>query len=512
MIGRVSSLLIVALATAPGMASPLAGRAATPQAADARALLRPAVDAMGGEQRLAGLQSLTLDVVGHNLALEQSERPEGPWLTIYHQRLEVRDYAHDRRWMQNQQRSWVNPSWSTPMAQVAAGDVSAMAVTAQGTMRWARGAPALVKTKDETFALAPERVLLTARAAADLRAQPDATEQRVRQNVLAFTWRELRVRLYLNAWTHLPTMVEVVRPDSIWGDETERRWFSFWTLEHGGLLYPRQTSVEVNGQPSGDDTVQTLVVDGEIDEAKFAIPDDVRAAAQAAPPAAGLPGLHVDESRVVALTDWLAQVPGGFNVEFVRQPDGLVIVEATTTSAYSEEILKLAAARYPGVPIKAVVTTSDAWPHIGGIREYVARGIPIYALDLNVAILSRLIAAPRTIEPDALARRPRTPLFHPVSTRTAIGTGDTRIELLPVRGETGERMMIAWLPGAHALYSSDLIQRTRQPGTFFMPEMLMETRATVAREGITGIERVFGMHLPPTPWADVLAAIDAAVR
>jgi hypothetical protein len=30
--------------------------------------------------------------------------------------------------------------------------------------------------------------------------------------------------------------------------------------------------------------------------------------------------------------------------------------------------------RYPGVKVKAVVTTSDAWPHLGGVREYVARG------------------------------------------------------------------------------------------------------------------------------------------
>jgi hypothetical protein len=47
-----------------------------------------------------------------------------------------------------------------------------------------------------------------------------------------------------------------------------------------------------------------------------------------------------------------------------------------------------------------------------------------------------------------------------------------------VRGEIGERMMIAWFPGA--------------------------------REGVTGIDRVFGMHLTSTPWADITEAIAAA--
>ena len=97
------------------------------------------------------------------------------------------------------------------------------------------------------------------------------------------------------------------------------------------------------------------------------------------------------------------------------------------------------------------------------------------------------------------------------SKRMTIGTGDTRVELFPVRGETGERMMLAWLPGAKVLYSSDLIQPGR-PGTntFFMPMMLAEVEAAVRREGITGVELVFGMHLTPRPWADVLAAIAAA--
>jgi hypothetical protein len=164
------------------------------------------------------------------------------------------------------------------------------------------------------------------------------------------------------------------------------------------------------------------------------------------------------------------------------------------------------------VPIKAVVTTSDAWPHISGIREYVAAGIPVYALDLNVSILSRFVKAPHTLAPDRLQKQPKAPLFRPVTSKTVIGTGDTRIELFPVRGEIGERMMLAWLPGAKVLYSSDMIQRA-SPGRaapFFMPLMLMEVETAAAREGVSGIERVFGMHLTPTPWSEVLAAIKAA--
>jgi hypothetical protein len=44
----------------------------------------------------------------------------------------------------------------------------------------------------------------------------------------------------------------------------------------------------------------------------------------------------------------------------------------------------LAAAR-PGKRVKAVITTSTAYPHFGGLREYVARGIPVYAADVNAS-------------------------------------------------------------------------------------------------------------------------------
>jgi hypothetical protein len=129
------------------------------------------------------------------------------------------------------------------------------------------------------------------------------------------------------------------------------------------------------------------------------------------------------------------QYGGNWNVEFVEQPDGLVILEAPIGSHYSVQVLDEAAKRHPGVKVKAVVTTSDAWPHLGGIREYAARGIPIYALDLNVSILTRVINAPHTFAPDSLSARPKAPAFRAVAARTTIGTGDTRIEIIP-RGET----------------------------------------------------------------------------
>ena len=48
-----------------------------------------------------------------------------------------------------------------------------------------------------------------ARLVFDLRLLPDDTEQRVKQHVVWFTHQGQKIRLSLNPWTHLPTMLEI---------------------------------------------------------------------------------------------------------------------------------------------------------------------------------------------------------------------------------------------------------------------------------------------------------------
>jgi hypothetical protein len=48
------------------------------------------------------------------------------------------------------------------------------------------------------------------------------------------------------------------------------------------------------------------------------------------------------------------------------------MLEAPIGSGYSEKVIAEVEKRFPNTPIKAVITTSDAWPHLRGVREYVA--------------------------------------------------------------------------------------------------------------------------------------------
>lgn len=192
----------------------------------------------------------------------------------------------------------------------------------------------------------------------------------------------------------------------------------------------------------------------------------------------------------------------------VRQSDGVVVIEAPISSGYSDKGLADAKKRFPGLPLKAVVSTSDAWPHIGGVREYVARDIPVYALDLNRPILERLVSSPRHFHPDALERQRKKPRFRIVFNKTIIGSGPNRIELYPIRSESGERMMMVYFPEHKLLYGSDLVQG-RPDGSFFMPEYLSELIDAVGREKLT-ISWIFAMHMGVRPWSEIEAAVAKA--
>jgi hypothetical protein len=487
----------------------LAAASPTPPSATApaRATIDRAIEAMGGKAALDAVARLQIETIGHEFFIDQSEQPEGPFIVRYLQTSEMRDVTRGRSRTETQQRFVQVPAWS------GSGTVTIVDADAAVLQRGDRSMPAgrqAFEEGRERLALAPERVLFTALDAADLAAAPDVTLQDVVQHVVTFTWRGRRVRLLLNSGDGLPTAVEVVAddPSGIWGLVRQTTFYSVWTLLPGGVRYPLQADRAWNGVTRSSSTVLKIDVNPAIADDLFAIAAEAKKAFVSLPAVSGIAALTFDAGKRVEVAPGVAQYAGSWNVGLVEQPDGLVVLEAPIGSRYSSEVLDEIARRYPGRRVKAVITTSDAWPHLGGVREYVARGIPVYALGLNRPILQRLLAADYAAHPDTLARAPRAPRVTFVSSKTVIGAGDTRLELYPVRGENGERMMAAYFPALKLLYTSDEIMRERD-GSFFMPELLLEVRDLVRREHLD-VDRIFGMHIGPTPWSAIDAAIAAA--
>ncbi len=468
------------------------------------------MDAMGGAQRLAGITALDYVAVGTRLMVEQSERPTGPYYIDHFRVHQTRDLGKFRTRIEQSDAGYAGDAWwlqqlDPPVTATVLNDDVAASDDA-GKFAYAGGY--LVQRNEEEYAFSPERVLQTARAATDLRALPDVTLHGVPHHVLAFSWKGAPCSLYLSAATNLPWMVRWTRAYPFqtflnpWGDVTTSLTFNSWSLEPYGISYPREWTYERVDVPDEQFSIVQLHINPTLDDAKLTVPADIYATRHGhVRPVDAVPLGYGGSGPPHELAPGILEYPGGWNVAFVRQPDGVIVIEAPWSTNYTERALEEAKKRYGG-PIKGVITTSDSWPHIAGVRQAVARGIPVYALDLNEPILKRLLAAPHRSRPDALALQPVAPKFHFVRANLTLGSGPNRLEIVPYRTATGERQMMVYFPEHRLLYTSDLFSGDGNGG-WFTPQYLHEMTGAVTREHLS-VDTIFGMHYDATPYASVV--------
>ena len=468
----------------------------------AKALITRSIAAMGGKERLQQLHTLSLRGIGHNYLLEQSERPEGPWIVNYSQVEQVRDYQQQRMFLKKENKNTQQPEWVGTTMLYAEGTIALKLAGGEVVP----GRRSMAEEAEDILSLAPEQVLLRAYIANDLQALRDTVLQGVPHEGVTFRDGDTNIRLYVNAYTHLPTLLQVTRAYphdlmwSVWGNVRSDMFFSFWSLTPEGILYPLQYNMYRNNQPYQEFTVLSLRLNEDIPDGTFEIPDNVKKAFAAQPMQDfnALP-LGRPDQQPKELAPGVLLIPGFWNVALVKQEDGVVLLEAPISEGYTAKALDEAKKLYPTLKVKGVITTSDAWPHVAGVREGASRNLPIYALDLNRPLLQRLLSAPHVTGPSK--RRAR---LMAVSSKTVVGKGANRMELYPVRGESGERMMLVYFPEHKLLYASDLVQLNRD-GSFFQKAYLAEVVAAVKRNGLL-VEQVFAMHTGAIPYEKLLEA------
>ncbi len=480
----------------------LAGVAANAAELSAQTLLQQATAAQGGEQQLRSIHSIAWRASGYRNAVEQSERPEGPYVTEFAELAEIHDGPRHRSWRQLETRIAPLPNSINTMV---VADQMGMA------LRNGRAVPATaqqVLQEFERIALSPEHLLLSALAAPDLRRQADTPLHGVVHQVLEFSLDSAPVRIFLNSHTHLPSAVEYSGPlaragyAAFLGDAVQRTYFSFWQMGKDGLRFPMQWNVQTNGLEDRVWMLRELKINQPLDDQLFAMPAEVgdkyRSPASinaAAEPPLGKPAPDLAPGIVL--------LEGAWNASIVLQDEGVLIIEAPISSAYSAKVIAEARRLHPGKPIVGMVTTSDSWPHLAGVREYVAQGIPVYALDLNAPILRRVLAAPYATRPDKQQREPSDPQLRLLHDRSVIGSGTNRVELYPLRGMTSERQLMVYFPEHKLLYGSDAFQKSRD-GNYFSPQTVSELMQAVARENLV-VDHFYMMHMGVAPWTDLRA-------
>ena len=90
---------------------------------------------------------------------------------------------------------------------------------------------------------------------------------------------------------------------------------------------------------------------------------------------------------------------------------------------------------FPNKPIKYVVNTHHHSDHSGGIRAYVAEGIPIITHKSHRRYYEQeIFKNPHTLNPDRLARMPRSAMIETIDEKRVLTDADMTLELYLVRG------------------------------------------------------------------------------
>jgi hypothetical protein len=470
----------------------------------AKGCVDQSLQAMGGRDRLQQVQSVRLHFIAHTLLLEQSYRQE-PFITSYERGQITLDLANQRM-LKESKLTWPesDPNQSDSESTTVVGP--------DGGVTRAKPAdfPCSLASLDfahEMLALGPARLLLTASDAQDLHFEAPEILRSTSHAVVAFTWQKIPVRIFLNSFNHLPDAVETTQEFHdfwyFWGDVKQRIYFDNWNLVHG-VEYPTNLFEERNGAVWSSSQALNVEFNIPIDEKLFAM-DPAVAKRSTAGRGWNRP---FSAAKNTTLAPGVDLFPGAWNSTIVKQPDGIVILEAPISGIYTEGVIEEAKKRYPGIPIKAVLSTSDSWPHTGGVRFAVSQNLPVYILDLNRPLLDKMTSALHTLDPDALqtSNKSKTPLWKIVSEKVVVGTGENRMELYPLRGASTERQYMVYFPETRLLYASDTLA-LNQDGSLYDPQLMSEVAQAVKRENLK-VDTVFAMHQEPMPWDKVLALIE----
>jgi hypothetical protein len=470
----------------------------------ARDCVEAALAAMGGHERLAQLKNVRLQIIGHTLLVEQSYR-QAPFISSYERDTTTLDLANGRL-VTEATLSWPENDNNQP-------DVATTLIVGPlgGVYRGKKAdSPCSLDDLDVShalLALGPSRVLLTALTASDLHFETPESVRSSLHAVVAFTWEKAPVRVLLNPFNHLPDAVETVRQLHdfwyFWGDVQQRVYFDNFKLLRG-ISYPTNIVEERNGIVWSSQQAVDVQFDVPLDDKTFAM-DATVAAKSAAGHGWDRPFSAKNDTVLAPGIDLFI---GSWNSTVIKQDDGIVILEAPISSLYTRGVIEEARKRYPGAAVKAILSTSDSWPHWGGVRYAVSQGFPVYILDLNRPLLDRMIEAPHTLVPDDLQTSRTRPKWQIVTSTETLGSGANRLELHPVRGASTERQYMVYFPAQKLLYASDTLV-LNDDDSLYDPELMHEIALAVARDHLK-VDTVFAMHQAPVAWSKVMTQIEKA--
>jgi glyoxylase-like metal-dependent hydrolase (beta-lactamase superfamily II) len=260
----------------------------------------------------------------------------------------------------------------------------------------------------------------------------------------------------------------------------------------GGVKFPMKIMQTAGGYPLLDLTVSSVKPN---QAAAIDVPANVRNAQ--------VPAVTVETTK---LGEGVWYLRGGTHHSLlVEFNDHLVVIEAPLDENRSSAVIAEAHKLVPGKPIRYVINTHNHFDHLGGVRTYAAEGATIIAPLADREYYERFLNAPRTINPDKLAKSGKKCKVEGVDSKRVLTDGTHSIELYVWKFAHNNDMLFPYLPKEKLLIQADMA--VAPPANATAPT----TANPVSLELYNDIEarkldvaQIAGIHGGITPWKDLL--------
>jgi glyoxylase-like metal-dependent hydrolase (beta-lactamase superfamily II) len=463
-------------------------------AQDAKAVIDAAAAAMG----TAGLQSIQYTGTGAIFPTGQAYEPGGPWprYTVKKYTMLVNFTAPAMR------QELVRIDDERPPLGGGAGGYNP--VTFQGGIRPIPGDIIENTNVDGATEVGALRMWLTAQgflkgAAANAATAKVATVHG-KKSVSFTAFGKYTVTGTLNT-QNLVEHVQALMDVAFTGDTLMEGVYSDYR-DFGGVQFPMHIVMKEGGYPTLDITVADATPNSPAALAVRAANPGAGGAAAAAGGATAQTGPEKIADRVWFLA------PANERSILVEFKDYVVIVEGSGSDAYTMTNLALVKQLAPNKPIKYVVNTHHHADHSGGLRAYVAEGIPIITHESHKKYFEeQIFKNPHTLNPDRLARAPRAPIIETMKDKRVLTDGTMTLEIYLLRNHPhAVGLLMAYIPTAKLLIQAD--SYIPRPGAPALPAPSPYTINLV--DNVTrlklDVQRVAHIHADVSPYSELVAA------
>ncbi len=299
-------------------------------------------------------------------------------------------------------------------------------------------------------------------------------------------------RLFLDPKSGFPVKLDFEEKHYLWGQRHIEYLWTNWTLA-GGVMVPGSSFRLADGEVEISQTTGDVEIIARKAGPSTSLPKEPAETADALP--LFLQPIEPKTEQIGPKT-YLLSNPG-YTEAVTQVGDEVFLFDATQGEERSKKDAEIIARLFPGYKKITVVVSDLAWPHIAGVRYWVANGATIVSHKAAREFLQSVVDRLWTLAPDLLEQRRKTVRLEFVGVEAAYNLAGGAISLHPIDGIGSEVSLVAYLAPDRVLWASDYIQTVAEPSAY-----ASEVWRAVQRDGLHP-ERTAAEHLPLTPWTKI---------